>query len=165
MKYKSTIIKISSHPEYANPVYGEGVTHVNVQDEAAGPFITLLQVGEEKFECVRVDMDELEMITAEAKKLIGQFPKEKKAWTTPTQTLTNYQCILAKQSNHNQLNVTIQNVTCTGLILLNIRWNFVLFVAILEIFGLNRFWKDWNHCLKMRRYNLDTAGIGRSERD
>ena len=78
MKYKSTIIKISIHPENVNPVYGEGVTHVHIQDEAAGPFITLSQVGEEKFECVRVDMDELELITAEAKKLIGQFPKEKK---------------------------------------------------------------------------------------
>lgn len=79
MKYKSTIIGISIHLENMNPVYGEGVTHVNVQDEAGGPFITLSQVGEEKLECVRVDMEELEMITAEAKKLIGQFPKEKKA--------------------------------------------------------------------------------------
>jgi len=78
MKYKSTIIRISIHPENVNPVYGEGVTHVHIQDEAAGPFITLSQVGEEKFECVRIDLDELELITAEAKKLIGQFPKEKK---------------------------------------------------------------------------------------
>ena len=78
MKYKSTIIGISIHLENMNPVYGEGVTHVNVQDEAGGPFITLSQVGEEKLECVRVDMEELEMITAEAKKLIGQYPKEKK---------------------------------------------------------------------------------------
>ena len=79
MKYKSTIIKISIHLENVNPVYGEGVTHVSIQDEGAGPFITLSQVGEEKFECVRIDMEELELITAEAKKLIGQFPKEKKA--------------------------------------------------------------------------------------
>jgi hypothetical protein len=78
MKYKSTVIRISIHPEYVNPVYGEGVTHLCIQDEAAGPFITLSQVGEEKFECVRIDMEELELITAEAKKLIGQFPKEKK---------------------------------------------------------------------------------------
>ena len=78
MKYKSTIIRIAIHPENVNPVYGEGVTHVHIQDEAAGPFLTLSQIGEEKLECVRVDMDELEMITAEAKKLIGQFPKEKK---------------------------------------------------------------------------------------
>jgi hypothetical protein len=78
MKYKSTIIRIAIHPENVNPVYGEGVTHVHIQDEAAGPFITLSQVGDEKFECVRIDLDELELITAEAKKLIGQFPKEKK---------------------------------------------------------------------------------------
>jgi hypothetical protein len=78
MKYKSTIIRISIHPENVNPVYGEGVTHVHIQDEAAGPFLTLSQVGEEKFECIRTDIEELELITAEAKKLIGQFPKEKK---------------------------------------------------------------------------------------
>lgn len=78
MKYKSTIIRISIHPENVNPVYGEGVTHVHVQDESRGPFLTLSQVGEEKFECVRIDIEELELITAEAKKLIGQFPKEKK---------------------------------------------------------------------------------------
>ena len=78
MKYKSTIIRISIHPENVNPVYGEGVTHVHIQDEAAGPFLTISQVGDEKFECVRIDLCELELITAEAKKLIGQFPKEKK---------------------------------------------------------------------------------------
>ena len=79
MKYKSTIIGISIHLENMNPVYDEGVIHVNVQDETGGPFITLSQLGEEKLECVRVDMEELELITAEAKKLIGQFPKKKKA--------------------------------------------------------------------------------------
>ena len=78
MKYKSTIIKISIHAENVNPVYGEGVTHVHIQDEAFGPFITISQVGEKKFKCVRLDMEELELITAEAKKLIGQYPKEKK---------------------------------------------------------------------------------------
>ena len=78
MKYKSTIIRISIHPENVNPVYGEGVTHVHIQDEADGPFLTLSQVGDEKFECLRIDIEELEMITAEAKKMINQFPKEKK---------------------------------------------------------------------------------------
>ena len=78
MKYKSTIIKISIHPENLNPVYGEGVTHLCIEDEGGGPFLALSQEGEDKLECVRIDLEELEMITAEAKKLIGQFPKEKK---------------------------------------------------------------------------------------
>ena len=78
MKYKSTIIRIAIHLENLNPVYGGGVTHVHIQDDGAGPLLELSQVGEEKFECVRIDMEELEMITAEAKKLIGQYPKEKK---------------------------------------------------------------------------------------
>tara|TARA_R110000868_G_scaffold302679_2_gene563238 strand:- start:7828 stop:8067 length:240 start_codon:yes stop_codon:yes gene_type:complete len=78
MKYKSTVIRISTHPENVNPVYGEGVTHVCIQDEGAGPFITLTQEGEDKLECIQTDIEELELITAEAKKLIGQYPKEKK---------------------------------------------------------------------------------------
>ena len=78
MKYKSTIIRIAIHPENVNPVFGEGVTHVHIQDEAAGPFLTLSQERDEKLECIQTDIEELEMITAEAKKLIGQFPKEKK---------------------------------------------------------------------------------------
>jgi len=78
MKYKTTITTISIHPENVNPVYGEGVTHLCILDEASGPFFTLSQVGEDKFDCIRIDMEELELITAEAKNLIGQFPKEKK---------------------------------------------------------------------------------------
>jgi hypothetical protein len=78
MKYKSTIIRISIHPENVNPIFGEQATHVSIKDEGGGPFIELSQERDDKDKCVRVDMDELEIITAEAKKLIGQFPKEKK---------------------------------------------------------------------------------------
>lgn len=74
MKYKTTITTISIHPKNVNPVYGENVTHLCIQDEAAGPFITLSQVGEEKFDCIRIDMEELELITAHARiKGIGVF--------------------------------------------------------------------------------------------
>jgi hypothetical protein len=65
MKYKTTITRISIHPENVNPVYGEGVTHVHIQDEAAGPFLTLSQVGEDESDRIRIDMEELEMITAD----------------------------------------------------------------------------------------------------
>ena len=78
MKYKTTITRISIHPENVNPVYGEGVTHVCIEDEGAGPFLALSQIGDDKLECIKIDMEELELITAEAKKLIGQFPKGKK---------------------------------------------------------------------------------------
>jgi len=78
MKYKSTVIRIAIHPENVNPVYGEGVTYVHIQDDADGPFLTLSQVGEKKVERILTDIEELEFITAEAKYLIGQFPKEKK---------------------------------------------------------------------------------------
>ena len=78
MKYKSTITRISIHPENENPIFKEGAINVSIQDEGAGPFLTLSQTWPENVESVRIDLDELELITAEAKKLIGQFPKEKK---------------------------------------------------------------------------------------
>lgn len=78
MKYKSTIIRISIHPENQNPIFSEQATHVCIEDESGGPFIELRQERDDDDKCVRVDMEELELITVEAKKLINQFPEEKK---------------------------------------------------------------------------------------
>ena len=36
---KSTTLSIAVHRADANPVFGEGTTHVSLQDDAGGPFI------------------------------------------------------------------------------------------------------------------------------
>jgi len=64
------------------------------------------------------------------------------------------------------LNVITQNIAYTREIPQNIEWNIVLYAVISEIFGLNHFGKDSNHCSKMRRYNVTARrGIGKNERD
>jgi hypothetical protein len=41
--YKTTILQVSVHREESNPVFGEGNTYVSVDDESAGPFLTIQQ--------------------------------------------------------------------------------------------------------------------------
>ena len=79
--YASTILKVSIHTEDMNPVFGETVTHVSVDDEAGGPFIVLSQCNDYiKDGEVRVNIEELEQIYLTSKMLIGQFkePTEEK---------------------------------------------------------------------------------------
>jgi len=41
--YSKTIIKVSVHLKDENPIFGESSTHISIEDEAAGPYITLQQ--------------------------------------------------------------------------------------------------------------------------
>ncbi len=73
---KSTTLSIAVHRADANPVFGEGTTHVSLQDDAGGPFIELpqfdygLDAGHVKF-----DLEELVEITEVAKRLIAGWPE------------------------------------------------------------------------------------------
>jgi len=74
MKYKSTILKIAIHTENMNPIFGESVTHVGVDDDAGGPFLVLSQCNDEIKEGeVRVDFEEFEQIYLASKTLMAQF--------------------------------------------------------------------------------------------
>jgi hypothetical protein len=42
-KFKTTTLKVAVHREDVNPVFGEGVTFVSVDDEAGGPFLVIEQ--------------------------------------------------------------------------------------------------------------------------
>lgn len=64
MKYTSTILSIAVHPENDNPVFGEGSTHIRIEDEAGGPFIVLSQSRDDSQSGeIRLDFEEVEMIT------------------------------------------------------------------------------------------------------
>lgn len=62
-KYTKTTLVVSVHPEGDNPIYSESATHVCVEDESGGPFITLkqshsnIQPGE-----VRLDFEEFKSV-------------------------------------------------------------------------------------------------------
>ena len=73
MKILTTPISVSVHYDSQNACFGEGVTLVALEDEAAGPFIMLTQ--EDK--TLKFDIEELEVVLRVAKDLLKGYPKEK----------------------------------------------------------------------------------------
>lgn len=72
-----TPLMVSVHRKGYNPVYGEGAIKVTVEDEGGGPFI-VLESNEGNEDGLRIDMDELEAVTAAARKLISGVEVNKK---------------------------------------------------------------------------------------
>ena len=71
MNLKVTTLKVSVHQAGESPVFGEQATHISIDDEAAGAFIVLEQFHHEVGKgMLRFDLEELELVTAEARKLI-----------------------------------------------------------------------------------------------
>lgn len=67
-KEVNTIItQVSVFRKGLNPIYGEGTTHIRIEDEAAGPFIILSQNDQE----IRLDEDEIQVIADAALKLLA----------------------------------------------------------------------------------------------
>lgn len=69
-EFATTPIAYSVHCEGDNPVFGETATHVCVEDELGGPFITLKQPSGE----VRLDPKELDVVFKIAKQLMEAQP-------------------------------------------------------------------------------------------
>jgi hypothetical protein len=79
MKYTQTIIAISVHPVGANPIYGEGSTHIRLNDEAGGYFIEMSQSDDNTENgVIRLDPDEWDEINAAVKTLLNSAPVEDK---------------------------------------------------------------------------------------
>ncbi len=77
MKYKQTIITISVHPEGVNPVFGEGSTHISLNDEGGGVFLQMSQSDDNSENgVVRFDPDEWDEINAAVKTLLNNVPAE-----------------------------------------------------------------------------------------
>ena len=72
-----TPLQVSVHRKGDNPVYSERVIKVTVDDEGGGPFI-VLESNEGMEDGLRIDMDELEAVTAAARKLISGVDKNGK---------------------------------------------------------------------------------------
>lgn len=67
MKYKTTIITASVHPESGNPIYSENATHISIGDEGGGMFVVIAQDGEH----IRLDPDEIETVFQVAQRLLA----------------------------------------------------------------------------------------------
>jgi len=72
-----TPLQVSVHRRGDNPVYSERSIKVTVDDEGGGPFI-MLESNEGNGNGLRIDMDELDAVTAAARKLISGVDKNGK---------------------------------------------------------------------------------------
>ena len=54
-----------------NPIFGEGVVTVTIDDEAAGGYIVLTQ----EEQTIKVDLEELQIITKTAMKMLAAYKK------------------------------------------------------------------------------------------
>jgi hypothetical protein len=73
LKFATTTLKFAVHREDVNPVFGEGVTFVSVDDEAAGPFLVIEQHDDDvQPGIVRFDYEEFLAVAEAAKTLMHQ---------------------------------------------------------------------------------------------
>jgi len=68
----ATILTVSIHRTDTNPVHGRGVLQISIDDEGAGGFVKICELGDDLEHYVRIDADELDLVFHEAKKLIDQ---------------------------------------------------------------------------------------------
>lgn len=71
--YDFVCIKTSVFFKEKNPIFGEGVTHISIEDEASGPYLVISQESETGMSSIKVDVDELEIILEAAKKLYTDY--------------------------------------------------------------------------------------------
>jgi len=68
----ATILTVSIHRTDTNPVHGRGALQISIDDEGAGGFVKICELGDDLDHYVRIDADELDLVFHEAKKLIDQ---------------------------------------------------------------------------------------------
>jgi hypothetical protein len=73
----TTPTEVSIHRLDENPIFGRSATKIRVQDEAGGPFIVLTQCFEDSEGKLSFDLDELEEVLIQARKLIASYPINK----------------------------------------------------------------------------------------
>ena len=68
----ATILTVSIHRKNTNPVHGRGILQISIDDEGAGGFVKICELGDDLDHYVRIDADELDLVFHEAKKLLDQ---------------------------------------------------------------------------------------------
>ena len=64
-----TTLSISVHPKDESPVFGEQSMIVSIEDEGAGPYISILQVQEGVK--ISMDIEQLEAVVVAARQLLS----------------------------------------------------------------------------------------------
>lgn len=71
MSIEITPIMVSLHREHEHPLYGEGVIHLKLEDEAGGFFFTVSQDGDG----FRIDYNEIKALVVAADYLLKTVEK------------------------------------------------------------------------------------------
>ena len=70
-KYITSVISTVVHMDDRNPVFGEGIVTITVDDDDAGGYIVLTQ----EEQTIKLDLEELQLIAKTARKLLAQYKK------------------------------------------------------------------------------------------
>ena len=77
VKYKITTMSVSICLPNHNPVYGDSVTTISIEDDGGGGYIKLQQHGDSlKPGIIKVDVEELKHIVKIATKLLKNYEPE-----------------------------------------------------------------------------------------
>ena len=68
----ATILTVSIHRKDTNPVHGRGALQISIDDDGAGGFVKICELGDDLDHYVCIDVDELDLVFHEAKKLLDQ---------------------------------------------------------------------------------------------
>ena len=68
----ATILTVSIHRTDTNPVHGRGVLQISIDDEGAGGFVKICELGDDLEHYISIDADELDLVFQETKKLLAQ---------------------------------------------------------------------------------------------
>jgi hypothetical protein len=68
----ATILAVSIHRTDTNPVHARGVLQISIDDDGAGGFVKICELGDDLDHYVCIDVDELDLVFHEAKKLLDQ---------------------------------------------------------------------------------------------
>ena len=70
-KYITSVISTVVHMDDRNPIFGDEIITITIDDESSGGFIVLTQ----NEQTIKVDPDELQLITKTAMKMLAQYKK------------------------------------------------------------------------------------------
>jgi hypothetical protein len=78
LKFLATPIAAAVHYAGTNPIFGEDVTHVAIDDEAGGGFIVLTQHPDSGTQKLTFDIEELELVVKVARDMLKTYEKHNK---------------------------------------------------------------------------------------
>ena len=73
MSYKTVPVKYSIYADDDNPIFGNSVLSVSIEDEAAGPYIEIEQVSDENHGKIIFDLDQIDALVDLLKKLKSKW--------------------------------------------------------------------------------------------